>query len=179
MSKNVLDIKKQALQQTLMRLPLICGNLAVNFFKTRFRAQGWYDRGFEPWQPRKATKNKGRAILTKTRRLERSIRIIQLTRDTSTIGTDAPYARVHNEGFRGTVTVRAFSRNRYVRQRVVVTTRSGKQRNQTATRAAGATTVRSHTRQMNMPRRQYMGDSAYLRQIEERKIVTEILKAFK
>jgi phage gpG-like protein len=85
-------------------------------------------------------------LLLKTGRLKRSIRKISATTDRIIIGTDVPYAQIHNEGgtINTTVTVRAHTR-----------TRRGRSEN-----------VRGHSRRMNLniPQRQFLGNSQVLQQ---------------
>ncbi len=77
-------------------LPVI-GTAAVNDAKENFRRQGFAG---VPWAHRKTDgrKDKGRAILVKSGHLRNSIRIVSIGSGSVTIGTDVPYARVHNEG---------------------------------------------------------------------------------
>ena len=182
---NRFDISRQqrALKQTMLTLPVTVGDLSMQFIDARFRAQGWYDNGFVPWDKRspKAKRNKGRAILINTGRLRRSIRISKVTSNSVTIGTDVPYARIHNEGFKGTVNVRAHNRGTFAKHKVGTGkfTKTGKERMKTMTTRTGAIPVKAHTRNINMPKRQFMGASKYLTSILKRKITTEILKALK
>lgn len=99
--------------QTLRELPPIIGEEAVNFTLDNFERQGWLGNSVERWQKRKNPTKWGkrdetdRAILVKTAKLKRSIRISKIYEDKVTIqagGADIPYARAHNEGFRGDVT---------------------------------------------------------------------------
>ncbi|MBS1740714.1 MAG: phage virion morphogenesis protein [Bacteroidetes bacterium] len=183
--QNPIDLhrQRQALKQMLLTLPLTVGDLAVQFYKARFRAEGWYDASFVKWQARSpnAKRNKGRAILTSTGRLRRSIRIAKLTQNIVTIGTDVPYARVHNEGFNGTVHVKAHTRGLYKKKKAGTgkLTKTGKERMKTVSELQRTTPVGQHNRKMHMPKRQYMGESQYLNRIITRKISTEVLKAFK
>ena len=83
------------------------------------------------------------------------------------VGTDVPYAQLHNEG--GTVNkvaqVKAHTRKVVIRQRSV------NRRGNATTRAIGSkiVNVRAHNRKMNltMPKRQFLGESELLmRRIE-------------
>lgn len=143
-------ILKKKLSRALSTLPRVIGTEAVNWSKDRFRQQNWVDTGPVAWKARKAGdgKRKGRGILTDTARLRRSIRIITISQNRVTIGTDTPYARVHNYGFKGKVTVSAHKRR----------TAFGK-------RFDKAFTVPSHSRQMNIPQRRFLGNSQVLRSI--------------
>lgn len=123
----------------------IAGVTATKWFKRSFTLQGWQGAsGLERWQPRRpgAKRNKGRAILVDSGRLRRSIRTVAKGPSWAVVGTDVPYAAAHNEGStaRATATVRAHSRRG---------------------RKGGTHRVRSHPRavQLNIPRRQFLGDS--------------------
>lgn len=76
---------------------------AKKFFTTSFRNQGFTDVVLERWQQRKRQDrgNKSvRAILVKTGNLRKSIRVINKNYKSVTLGSDLPYAEVHNEGLR-------------------------------------------------------------------------------
>ena len=183
--QNPLDLHRQRaeLKRIIARIPAIAGDLAVQFYKARFRAEGWYDTGFVKWQARspKAKRNKGRGILTNTARLRRSIRISKITATSVSVGTDVPYAKVHNEGFRGTVQVKAHKRGVFARKKTGTGkfTKSGKERMKSVSVLSGTVQVKAHSKKLHIPKRQYMGESRYLNQIVMRRITTEITKAFK
>lgn len=110
--EDFLKEKRDKLAQTFRDLPAIIGEEAVNFTLDNFEAQGWQGNSFEAWQKRKnptawgKKDDTGRALLVKTSKLKRSIRILSIQADKITItagGADVPYARVHNEGFTGEV----------------------------------------------------------------------------
>ena len=178
-----LDQTRDRLKQTMITLPREIGLLAVNFSKDRFRAGGWYDKTFLPWKARnpKAKRNSGRAILVQSGSLRRSIRVVRVTNDSVTIGSDVPYAKAHNEGMNALVTVRTHARNQYKKEKVGngKIGKRGRQGMKTITTIAGVSQVGHHVRHMKMPQRQFMGQSDYLTRIIGRKINTEILKAFK
>lgn len=139
------------------------GSEAVNFAKSNFRAQGFQDTpgAPTPWRPRsrRAPRNRGRAILTDTGALRRSIRITRIDSGSGRIfiGSSLPYAQVHNEGGRiqGTFSVRAHQRR--------------------------GRPVRSHQRTVSfyMPRRRFIGPSTELNRRIKRHINLSILKIFK
>ena len=148
------------------QLPGVLGTVAVNYFKDSFRRQGWRNRSLKAWDKRaneKNKKNKGRSILVSSGRLRNSIHIIQATPQLIAVGTSVPYAAAHNEGFIGTVTVRAHTRSQTRKVREDYTTRKGNVRSRTFRQDTGKSfQVRAHTRQMNLPQRQFMGDSEVL-----------------
>lgn len=120
------------------------GIIAVQFSKDRFRQKNWVGKTQQSWTPRK--RKKSGSILVKSGRLKRSIRKISEGKYYVLIGTDVPYAKIHNEGgvIKKTARVRAHSRTR-------------KGRNQPIK-------IKAHSRNMNIkiPKRQFMGESAVL-----------------
>lgn len=123
---------------------------AVNFTKERFRRKDWHNQVHEPWKPRKRA-DRG-SLMVRTGRLKRSIRKLVQGDAYVVIGTDVPYARIHNEGgkTKKNVYVRA-----HTRQRKPGKTRPG---------ASGIINVKSHSRKMNLtlPQRQFLGKSRAL-----------------
>ena len=117
---HILQQQQQQIQRTLDQFVDIMGVEARNHFVKSFKDQGFTDQTIEKWEPRKdevATTGgidfrrsrtgfidsnaTNRAILVKTGDLRRSIRIVAKTADSVTIGTDLPYAQIHNEGGKG------------------------------------------------------------------------------
>lgn len=91
--------------RTLFRtLPRVAGNIAVNFFKDRFKQGGWIDTAFQRWEPRKRQdrqekkKDSSRALMVQSGRLRRSIKVQEVSARSVTVGTDVIYAKIHNEG---------------------------------------------------------------------------------
>jgi phage gpG-like protein len=176
-------------------LPYKVGVLMVAFSKDRFKYQNWVDNSPVGWQGRsrkkqwsnkgKTPNNDGRALLIKTGRLRRSIRIMGTTSNSVTIGSDVPYAAVHNNGerMRFVQNVKAFVRMN--RNNDQFSAEMGKQ-NKRSTRikfvktASGIQHVKEHTRKMNykMPERRFMGESRYLTMQITRLITAEINKTF-
>lgn len=178
-----IDKTEKHFKQVLQYAPGMLGNIAVNFFLDRFRYQNWMGHTTEPWKQRKKNnrRNKGRAILVQSGRLRRSIRITRITGLTTYIGSDVPYARAHNEGFKGTVSVKAFTRNKYSKEKVKSGrfTKSGAERMKTVQRISGSSQVKAHTRRMNLPRRQFMGNSPVLEKQLQRKLLAELMKGLR
>ncbi len=142
-------------------LPNRVATLAVNFSKQRFVQQNWHDTTPEPWKPRSTKRRGGEkrqngAILVDSGRLKRSIRVISANSERVVIGTDVPYAEMHNEGFDGQVSVRQHSRR---------------------SRKGRAYTVRAHTRRVHMPQRRFLGESQELANQLEEMITNELKKA--
>lgn len=175
----------KAIDKAMVNIPEKVATVAVNFFKRRFIEQNWIDTYTQPWKPRKEDRDRRRnirrfrGILTKTGRLRRSIRKIKVTADYIIIGTDVPYAKAHNEGFRGTVDVKEHTRQRTKKVKEQYRTRSGRERTRTRKtidESKPQVTVKRHRRKMNIPQRRYMGKSAQLNRLMERTIITELNK---
>lgn len=160
MPKNDLLTKLHLIQKLSKKWPELAAVTAVNFSKERFIQKNWLGGdSFYKWEPRKR-KGKG-SLMIKSGRLKRSIRKLKVTRNSVTIGTDVPYAEIHNEG--GTIN-----------KSVNVSTHS-------RTRKGRTERVRSHTRKMNvtMPERRFIGESKALTKRIERmleKKMNDILK---
>lgn len=155
--KSILQIQND-FNQFRKRLPTIIATEAVNFFKLGFRKEAFIgDNGLEKWQPRKypdANKKK-RNILVKSGRLRRSVRPTLKTYNRVVIGTDVPYAPIHNQG--GTYNV-----SQLVRSHSRKTKR-------------GITKVKAHSRKRSAtyPQRKFIGQSKALdkrlnRQVKKR-----------
>ncbi|NJN78192.1 MAG: hypothetical protein HC803_07555 [Saprospiraceae bacterium] len=112
------------------------------------------DNGLEKWDERKYpdANPRKRNILVKSGRLKRSIRITKQTRNWVVIGTDVPYAAIHNQG--GT-----FQQSQLVRPHDRKTKR-------------GITKVKAHTRSRTAtyPQRKFIGQSKALDKRLQRQI---------
>ncbi len=156
------------------------GVLAVNFSKRRFIHKNWKDKKTEAWKPRKR-KNTG-SLMKVSGRLKRSIRKLAIGRFYVIIGTDAPYAQIHNEGgiIKERVKVRAHNRTRtlYAKRK-----RRKEGQSRYTKKKVGSVTmhVRSHYRNMNVkiPKRQYMGNSHALAKHIEIYMLAQIKRELK
>lgn len=108
-SRKILMAQKK-LQKTLIKFVTTMGVEAKNHFVGSFRNQGFTDNTLRRWKPRKreisgfgVSKRHGgsRAILVKSGDLRRSIRIVNKTINKVVIGSDLPYAQIHNDGLYG------------------------------------------------------------------------------
>lgn len=90
MTKSV-DAQVRAIMQRILKDVRV--ELADEFDKN-FERQGFFS---EAWQRRKSPLRPGRAVLTDTGALRRSIRS-RMTEDSIVFYTDLPYAAIHNEG---------------------------------------------------------------------------------
>ena len=170
---------KAKFKQAMASLPVVVGNEVVNFSKERFTDQAWNDKGREPWASRKSKKNAGRSILVQSGRLKRSPRVISTTADSVTVGSDVPYAQAHNDGFSGSVSVKSYQRNKYSKSKQATgkTNKSGTARKETISSVTGNGMVKAHTRQMNIPRRQFLGPSANMMERLKKVAAKHLLKS--
>lgn len=146
------------MESGLRTLPRVIGNEAVVWSKESFDRQGWLDTGTEPWKARQSNKarNKGRAILISSGRLRRSPRIISENALQVIIGSDVPYARIHNFGgiIQQSARSELFIRNRKLRGQYKGRFKKG------VTPGQGFTFKQ---RTIVMPARKFMGNSTNLR----------------
>lgn len=171
--QTIAPLLNAKLQRSLSTLPTVLGNEGVNWIKDNFRRQGYPDKSFTAWKPRAANakRNKGRGILIDTGRLSRSPRIMATGPLRVDIGTDVPYAKAHNDGFFGVVTVKSHSRAKIGKIRMS----SGKTGEfRTKRGITGTVQVKSHQRRMNLPRRRFAGASPILASILRKKAIVHI-----
>lgn len=117
----------------------IVAETSVEYFQNTFQTKKFDGN---PWAPPRVPKRSG-SLLVQSGALLNSIRPVLVSPERIVIAAGnekVDYARVHNEGFKGSVTVPAHIRH----------TRRGDQ------------TVRQHTRNVNIPQRQFIGDAREL-----------------
>lgn len=160
------NIFEEHAKQIAAIMPDIVVELTVearNFFDQSWDNQGFTDKTVTPWKQsfeRDKTTPKEKTLV-ETGALRRSLRT-ETTATEGTVFTEMPYAQIHNEGGKvsATQTVRSHTRK----------TKKGK-----------VATVTSHTRTANidMPQRQFMGESYQLDKISEDIIIKKLNKIFK
>lgn len=110
-----LDLRKK-LDAALKALPKKVGTMAVNEFQDSFKKQGWEGQRWKEVKRRlpigrktgkrssrliyRKGSDRTRGILIGSGRLWRSPRIIRIVSYSVSVGTDVPYAAVHNNGLR-------------------------------------------------------------------------------
>jgi len=132
----------------------VTGVEGVNHFKRNFQEEGFDGK---KWAPRKTVRKgstNGQKILSGSTGELADATDYEKQGNEVVFSNDKPYAQIHNEGFNGPENVRAHVR-----------TVKGKQQ-----------TVRQHEREMNMPQRQFIGDSEVLNRNISNKIVRDIDK---
>jgi phage gpG-like protein len=121
--------------------PKEAGAVSIRFINGNFRAQGWQGNSFQPWQALKKPRDKG-SILRKTGHLASSF-YFNTHPGQAIVRTSVPYAKAHNEGFKGKVNVKATVRR--------VKTVTG----------ITEVPVKAFSRNMNLPKRQFMPHDMY------------------
>lgn len=117
----------------------IVAETATEYYRETFRKKAFDGN---PWEPARTQKKTG-SLLIDSGAMLNSIRASTVTPEKVVVsaGNDkVTYARIHNEGYSGPVTVPAHTRR----------TRHG------------TVNVRQHSRNVSIPRRQFLGDSAEL-----------------
>lgn len=202
MDTHALDEMVKKLQQVKPKLPAIAGNEMVNFALDNFRRQGFQGASFQPWKKRKSPtkwgskpKRNGRALLILTSRLKRSVRVVRANWNIIAVGSDVPYAKVHNNGLRmGQIQqVASFKR---VQTLAGVASKFKVKGEQFETGSAMSinsrkrtrnlkvkteVTVKAHSRKIdqNIPARKFIGHSPYLTSRLQRVVGAQIIKALK
>ena len=115
----------------------------TEMFKNNFREQGFFGQRWVATKVSKTNKRGKGSILIVTGAMRRSIRS-QIRGMAVVFSSNLPYTALHNEGGKFSVTIRAHSR--------------------TNSKTGNSYSVRSHSRQMNMPRRQFIGDHELVQQ---------------
>lgn len=156
---------------------------SLKFFNKSFNKQGWTDATLEKWQKRKKPKPK-HPILVKTGNLKRSIAILKNVGYNIVIGTNLPYAKIHNEGFNGNESVRAHTRTRSIKATIkggglFINGKFSKGKGKRVKILGTTAQVKAHTRHMVMPQRQFMGHSQILGYLQINKISKSINSCFR
>ena len=161
--------KLKKLSRVYKNFPEGAGIEAESFFKERFERKNWLDRSPEPWEPSKKPpdwvpkkwRKKRGSLMVDSKRLKGSIRVVKSSKTSVTIGTDVPYAQIHNEGGKidQTLKIKKHSRQRNGRKH----------------------SVKAHKRKrtIKIPKRQFIGESAILLRRIERYVEREIKEALK
>lgn len=157
--------------------PNMAGKKALRFIDDNFRKEAW--EGYA-WKKRaKADRGSRRALLILHGTLRRGNRS-QAMPGGVRIYNDVVYARVHNEGFRGTVNVSAHNRRLF---RKYATSSVKTHRTALKKQHAGDAQVKAHTMKMNIPRRQFMPTAARpsptLNREIQRQVTLDIYKILK
>ena len=181
-NKKLAAKQKQVKQYAERQFPVMAGNTALRFVDGNFRAQGFQGRGFKRW---KENARGGTILVSPGGGSLRAATYVTFQIAMATLRNNMKYAKVHNEGFKGSVTVKAHSRNRMGKIKVGTGrfNKSGKERMITKTTKIGQSSVKAHTRQMNIAQRQFMpirdNDSPTLVRAIERQVSKDLINIVK
>lgn len=172
--RNIAKINKE--------FPAEIAAIAENFSKERFVQQNWLDKSPEPWKPlKRRRKKKNQHILVYTGRLKKSVHKIKVSDKQIIIGSDVPYAQIHNDGgnINATVSVKSHTRNPHTR-RTHTRLRNGR-KEVIKEHTVREYVVKKHSRKMNItiPQRQFLGNSYTLEQRIMNHIINRFTNAFK
>ena len=157
--------------------PGMAGKKALRFIDGNFRKQSW--EGI-PWKRRRGGKrNKGRALLVDRGILRRGSNM-RTGSGTVTVFNYVKYAKAHNNGFNGTVSIPAHSRRLFGKFKASsLKTKKARLTKQ----ERGTTNVRAHNRKMRLARRQFMPTverpSPTLNREIDREVKLQMLKILK
>jgi len=160
----------------MTRFPSTAGNIALRFINGNFRAGGFQGQSFERWK--KGAKKKGTTLVNSG--AMRAANFYTTQPGQTTVKNNMPYAKAHNEGLEETVTIKAHTRNKYgkAKKGTGKLTKKGKERMQTVTFKTGESKVKSHSRKMKIPKRQFMpineNDSPVLNNAVQRQVARDI-----
>lgn len=177
-SNTVRKLSEQIANYANTVYPGMAGKLSLRFIDDNFRKQSW--EGI-PWKKRSAgaKRNQGRALLIDRGILRRGNRM-QTFSGKVRIFNEVPYAKAHNEGFTGMVSISAHERKLYGKyKQTSLTTR----KTTTKKTYKGTASVKAHSRNMRIPRRQFAPTttrpSATLNDLVLRQVKLDMLKILK
>lgn len=170
-------------------LPSVLAKEGTKFWLSNFDKQGFQDESLQKWKPRKKEKSKKdstRSILVKSGKLRRAVNksVVEKTfnRIVWRIGSEVPYAAVHNDG--GVVNKKERKHTLYFREtstniKTGVATRVFTKKNgRGMMRASSMNKVTIGAYSFRMPKREFMGESRTLNKRFKQRIIEAYKKAF-
>lgn len=165
---------EQKLQRVNQRLSKIIGTEIINSATDNFRTESFEGK---KWKARKDKSNKRKLLIGKTGQLWRSPRIVMSSLNRVEVGSDLPYADIHNRGGNINRAARSelFVRNRHSRGKL------GKMFGGMGAFRKGTTPgkgleFKAYT--ITIPQRQFLGVGIKLKRKLEKTIKEEILNEF-
>lgn len=169
--QNTDDFKtiKRRYGQLKRRLPKLVGQEVIGFAKDNFKKGGFQDGGhIRRWNRRRHQGGgKQRAVLVKGGHLKRSIRILRQGKQSVTVGSNLPYAGIHNEGGKIEQTITP-------KQRAFFWAKFEETDNDMWKRMALSKKLK-----IRIPRRQFLGNSTDLQKRLARLVRLRLLKVFR
>lgn len=159
-------LAKEAIDKSRRYAMVYC----VNFFKESFRKQGFTDTSFNAWENRVSPDYRpGGALLVSSSFLLESIKVLSGNKNYIEIGSYAPYAEIHNEG--GTIKIRITEKSRKYFWYMYKKTENTKWRAMALTKKEMIT--------VQMPKRQFIGESAKMMEGLDEWFFSYIVQQFK
>lgn len=200
--ENIFENLVGSFKKALNKLPGLVGKEALHFIADNFAKQGFMGETFQPWKRRKSPtkwgtkpKRTGRNLLVLDGHLRPGWRVQEKTLEQVTLANHVPYAKAHNEGFRGSVhqAVGSFTRKqtyagvagKFKVNGVEVITGAAmsikSKKNLKPRKVQAPTFVTGFNRkiQQNIPQRKMIGNSPYLTARVSRVVAAELIKALK
>ena len=190
--ENVQRMVKDVEHLLSRKLPVAAGKIAKQHFQENFLKGGFVNGGLHPWQPSKRLSSGGPGadshyptLLSSRKHLFSSIGYTP-GHAKVTVFNDVIYAPIHNEG--GTITVPVTARMRrfaWAKYYSLGGGRNGAQEGREGSKNAnpdeagkwkGLALTKKQALTINMPRRQFMGDSAELTEKIAEYLEKELLK---
>ncbi len=162
-ARAVIERLRAKLELKMKQLPPALLNEGQKVFTESFKNQGWEGKR---WAKRKNSKITRPILIGRTRKLINSVRTSGRSASMTKLvwGTWVPYAKIHNEGFNGTVYVKAHKRTgKAIKTKVKGSTINGKGTTRTLTLMGAKHQVKPYSYKLRMPKRQYMGVGPTLR----------------
>lgn len=172
--QRIVAEKVAAVKNVAMRvMPIKAGALAKSQFQDNFRQSGFLNNGLQAWPPAQRQSGKGTNASYKTLLSGRNHLFSSIKYTTGegrvVIENAVPYAIVHNEGYNGVQYVKPHKSGRLAAMSL--------QRRKNL--RVGGGNVKGFSRKVQIPKRQFMGESAELTKKIEDKFDSEILKIIK
>jgi phage gpG-like protein len=155
-----------ALKRDLVRYASRAG---VNHFTDSFYNEGFTNVTLDPWQPRANDVDPGRRILVKSTALLNSIQVFTANEELIEIGSPEAHAEIHNNG--GTIRIPITAKSRRYFWFMFKKTGKGMWK--------GLALTKKQVLTVNIPQRQFIGESATLMGQLDDWVVREINKRFK
>lgn len=183
-AKIVIERLKARLEKKMNELPPVLMNEGQRVFTDNFRNESWEGKRWRARIHRGKKENTKPILIGRTRKLINSVRTSGRSASMQKIvwGTYVPYAKIHNEGFRGVVYVKPHKRHgKTITTKVkgsagFVNGKFTKGKSSTLKLLGAKHQVKAYSYRLNMPKRQFMGVGNTLR-MKLIKKCEQILKA--
>jgi phage gpG-like protein len=160
---------KQIAKQLIVDAQTIAEVEMINFILSNFERQGFLDGSVQPWAERKGNTDSGRALLVKNNTLIDSCSITESNKKRVIASSSGAHAKIHNEG--GILNIPITKKSRRFFWAKYKETGN-------AMFKGMALTKKTHFI-VNIPKRQFMGESVYFNNLIDTKFKKMIIQRFK